>query len=129
MNKFKKKLSSKGKMLLAHDCISKPANQPSQVPDLGVMALYPAEASLYSLRQEPRQPPKIMHLTSRWLKSGEINPSPPWHVPEERADLPQSISEELCFGGILTEAPLLHKISEGFCCLCILVSLPTVLKR
>ena len=66
---------------------------------------------------KPRRLPKIMHWTSRWLKSGETNPTPPWHVPEERADLPQSISKELHFGGFLTEAPLLRKIGEGFFCL------------
>lgn len=87
------------------------------VPYLGVTALPPTEASLYSLWQEPRWLPKVTHLTSRWLKSGEINPTPPCHVPEERADLAQSISKELHFGGLLTEVPLLHKISEGFYCL------------
>lgn len=116
-------------MLLAHDRISKPSNPPSLLPDLRVTALPPAEASVCSLWQEPTQLPKIMHLTSRWLKSGEINPTPPWHVPEERADPPQSMSKELHFGGFLTEVPLLHKISEGFCCLFIYVSPPTILKR
>lgn len=60
-----------------------------------------------------------------------MNPTPPWHFPAERADLPQNISKEFHFGGFLTEAPLSHKISEGFFCLFFLihVSPPTVLKR
>lgn len=117
MNKVKEKFSSEGRMLLAHDCMSKPANQPSQVLNLRVMALCPAEDFLYLLWQESRWLLKIIHLTSRWLNSGEMNPTPPWHFPAERADLPQNISKEFHFGGFLTEAPLSHKISEGFFCL------------
>lgn len=44
-----------------------------------------------------------------------MNPTPPWHVPEEMADVPERISKELHYGKLLTEAPLLYNISEGFC--------------
>lgn len=116
MNKVKEKFSSEGRMLLAHDCMSKPANQPSQVLNLKSDGTVSCRG-LYLLWQESRWLLKIIHLTSRWLNSGEMNPTPPWHFPAERADLPQNISKELHFGGFLTEAPLSHKISEGFFCL------------
>lgn len=51
------------------------------------------------------------------LKSGGMNPTTPWHISEERADLLQSISQEFYFGRSLTEAPFLHKTSEGLFCL------------